>query len=64
MNDDRRYWVGVAECLAACRLKAAMPVESAPGAVGREHFSHPEALGRLLMGLPPPCSNSTVAATR
>ena len=61
MNDDRRYWVGVAERLAtpvlenlaARRLRAAMPVKSAPGAVGREHFSHLEALGRLLMGLAP-----------
>ena len=61
MNADRRYWVGVAERLAAPvlenlsarRLKAAMPVESAPGAVNRDHFSHLEALGRLLMGLAP-----------
>ena len=61
MNEDRRYWVGVAERLAtpvlenlsARRLKEAMPVEPAPGAVHREHFSHLEALGRLLMGLAP-----------
>ena len=61
MNDDRRYWVGVAERLAtpvlenlaARRLKATMPVEPAPGAVHREHFSHLEALGRLLIGLAP-----------
>ena len=46
MNEERRYWVGVAErlatpvleALAARRLKSAMPVESAPGAVHREHF--------------------------
>ena len=61
MNDDRRYWIGVAERLAtpvlehlaARRLKVTMPVEAAPGAVHREQFSHLEALGRLLMGLAP-----------
>ncbi len=49
MHDDRRYWVGVAERLAtpvlenlaARRLKTAMPVEPAPGAVGSRAFFSP-----------------------
>ena len=61
MNEDRRYWLQLAERLAAPvlenlaarRLRAVMPVESAPGAEEREKFTHLEALGRLLCGLAP-----------
>ena len=61
MTDDRRYWLHlteriatpVLETLAQRRLKAAMPVESAPGATDRPKFTHLEALGRLLSGLAP-----------
>ncbi len=61
MTDERREWLRFAERLAAPvlenlsarRLKAAMPVEPAPGAVHRERFTYLEALGRLLMGIAP-----------
>ena len=61
MTDDRRYWLHlterlatpVLENLARRRLKAVMPVESAPGGVQREKFTHLEAVGRLLAGVAP-----------
>ncbi len=43
----------VLTALAAHRLKATMPVESAPGVEGRTAVTHLEALGRLLAGLAP-----------
>jgi hypothetical protein len=59
--DDRQYWVKTAEriarpVLAACaagRLKATMPVESAPGRTDRASVTHLEALGRTLTGIAP-----------
>ncbi|WP_338868272.1 DUF2264 domain-containing protein [Spirosoma sp. SC4-14] len=61
-NDDRAYWlqtlVKVAEpvvlALSENRLKATMPVESAPGQeAGRKVVSHLEAIGRTVAGLAP-----------
>ncbi len=61
-NDDRAYWLQtllkvadpVLSALAQNRLKATMPVESAPGQqTGRVAVSHLEALGRTLAGLAP-----------
>jgi hypothetical protein len=59
--DPRPLWSALATrladpvltALAARRLKATMPVESAPGVEGRAAVSHLEALGRLLAGLAP-----------
>ena len=58
---DRASWVArvdrtfspVLRALAAGRLRATMPVESVPGASGREAVTHLEAVGRTLMGLAP-----------
>lgn len=59
---DRAYWLAtllrvadpVLTAAAAGRLKATMPVESAPGQqAGRRAVTHLEALGRLLAGLAP-----------
>ena len=61
-NDDRAYWLQtllriadpVLANLAKNRLKATMPVESAPGQQpGRIVVSHLEALGRTMAGLAP-----------
>lgn len=61
-NDDRAYWLQtllkvadpVLIALAQNRLKATMPVESAPGQQpGRIVVSHLEALGRTMAGLAP-----------
>lgn len=61
-NDDRAYWLQtllkvadpVLTALAQNRLKATMPVESAPGQQpGRVAVSHLEALGRTMAGLAP-----------
>ena len=61
-NDDRAYWLQtllkiadpVLSALAKNRLKATMPVESAPGQQpGRTVVSHLEALGRTMAGLAP-----------
>ncbi|GAB4037163.1 DUF2264 domain-containing protein [Spirosoma gilvum] len=61
-TDDRTYWLQtllkvaepVLSALAQNRLKAIMPVESAPGQEeGRKAVSHLEALGRTLTGLAP-----------
>ena len=61
-NDDRTYWLQtllkvadpVLSALATNRLKATMPVESAPGQqAGRVVVSHLEALGRTLAGIAP-----------
>lgn len=60
-SEDRARWCGLAARLAAPvltalaerRLKATMPVETAPDAKGREDVTHLEALGRLLCGLAP-----------
>jgi hypothetical protein len=59
--DERRYWVKTADriarpVLAACaagRLRATMPVESAPGRTDRATVTHLEALGRTLTGIAP-----------
>jgi hypothetical protein len=56
---DRRYWVSVADriarpvlaALANRRLKATMPVERKTP--DRPHFTHLEAIGRLLCGISP-----------
>ncbi|GAB2592230.1 DUF2264 domain-containing protein [Spirosoma areae] len=61
-DDDRAYWLQillkiadpVLSALAQNRLKATMPVESAPGQQpGRIVVSHLEALGRTMAGLAP-----------
>ena len=61
-NDDRAYWLQtlltianpVLSALARNRLKATMPIESAPGQRdGRVAVSHLEALGRTMAGLAP-----------
>ena len=61
-TDDRTYWLQtllkivdpVLTTLSQNRLKATMPVESAPGQqAGRRAVSHLEALGRTLAGLAP-----------
>lgn len=61
-NEDRAYWLQtllnvadpVLSALAQNRLKATMPVESAPGQqAGRVAVSHLEALGRTMAGLAP-----------
>ncbi|WP_020595506.1 DUF2264 domain-containing protein [Spirosoma panaciterrae] len=61
-TDDRAYWLQtllkiadpVLSALAQNRLKATMPVESAPGQEeGRKVVSHLEALGRTITGLAP-----------
>lgn len=61
-GSDRAYWLQtllkiaepVLTALAANRLKATMPVESAPGQqAGRQVVSHLEALGRTLAGMAP-----------
>lgn len=61
-NEDRAYWLQtllkvvdpVLTALAQNRLKASMPVESAPGQQpGRLIVSHLEALGRTMAGLAP-----------
>lgn len=59
--DDRADWRGIATklatpvltALAERRLKATMPVESHPNSKDRAHYTHLEALGRLLTGLAP-----------
>ncbi|MBI5769995.1 MAG: DUF2264 domain-containing protein [Verrucomicrobia bacterium] len=59
--DDRATWCRLATrladpvlgALAARRLKATMPVESAPSSRDRPMFTHLEAIGRLLAGLAP-----------
>lgn len=59
---DRVYWLAVLQriaepvlaTLAARRLRAAMPVEATPGGErDRAHYTHLEALGRLLCGIAP-----------
>lgn len=58
MNDERAYWVSVADrlsgrvlpCLAAGELKRRMPCEGLPE---RAAFTHLEAYGRVLLGLAP-----------
>ena len=61
-NDDRTYWLQtvlkitdpVLTALSQNRLKASMPVESAPGQqASRVAVSHLEALGRTMAGLAP-----------
>ena len=61
-GNDRVYWLQmllkivdpVLSALAQNRLKATMPVESAPGQqAGRRAVSHLEALGRTMAGLAP-----------
>jgi hypothetical protein len=60
-DDHRTAWLARAErtfspvlqALAAGRLRASMPVETVPGATGREAVTHLEAVGRTLMGLAP-----------
>ena len=59
--DDRAGWLArvdrvllpVLRALAEGRLRATMPVETVPGATGREAVTHLEAVGRTLMGLAP-----------
>ena len=62
VTDDRAYWLQtllkiadpVLSALAQNRLKATMPVESAPGQeASRVEVSHLEALGRIMAGLSP-----------
>lgn len=62
IDNDRAYWLQtllkvvdpVISALAQNRLKATMPVESAPGQQeGRRAVSHLEALGRTMAGLAP-----------
>jgi hypothetical protein len=48
-----RTFVPVIRALAAGRLRATMPVETVPGASGRDAVTHLEAVGRSLMGLAP-----------
>jgi hypothetical protein len=58
---DRAVWVRLAQklaspllpTLAARRLKATMPIESAPRTKDRPDYTHLEALGRALCGLAP-----------
>lgn len=61
-NDDRAYWLQtmlkVAEpvlvALSENRLRATMPIESAPGQeTGRREVSHLEAVGRTVAGIAP-----------
>lgn len=61
-SSDRSYWLQtllkvvnpVLNALAQNRLKATMPIESAPGQqAGRQAVSHLEALGRAMAGLAP-----------
>jgi hypothetical protein len=60
-GDDRRYWLGVLSRLAEPvlsnlakrQLKARMPIEARPAATDRKHYTHLEALGRLLAGIAP-----------
>ena len=60
--NDRAYWLAtllrvadpVLAAAAAGRLKAALPVEAAPGQqAGRRNVTHLEALGRTLAGMAP-----------
>jgi hypothetical protein len=59
--NERAIWCGLATriatpvltALAERRLKASMPVESAPGVTDRPQYTHLEALGRALCGLGP-----------
>ncbi|BCS32802.1 hypothetical protein TBR22_A20250 [Luteitalea sp. TBR-22] len=48
-----RIFLPVLRALAQGRLRATMPVETVPGATGREAVTHLEAVGRTLMGLAP-----------
>eukprot|EP01035_Chromulina_nebulosa_P014822 gene14822-19613_t len=58
---DRATWVRLAQklaspllpTLAARRLKATMPIESAPRTKDRPDYTHLEGIGRLLCGLAP-----------
>ncbi len=58
---ERQAWVmqvirvcmPVVRALAAGRLRAAMPIETVPGATGRASVTHLEAVGRTLMGIAP-----------
>ena len=58
---DRASWLArvdrtfgpVLRALAAGQLRATMPVETVPGATGRDAVTHLEAVGRALMGLAP-----------
>jgi hypothetical protein len=61
-GDDRRFWLAqldrvahpVLDALSHRRLKAIMPVESAPGQqASRPRVTHLEALGRTLSGIAP-----------
>ncbi|GAB3556595.1 DUF2264 domain-containing protein [Spirosoma fluminis] len=61
-NDDRTYWLQtllkvadpVLTALSQNKLKATMPIESAPGQLeSRKAVSHLEALGRTVAGLAP-----------
>ncbi len=59
--EDRAAWVALAgrlaspllPALAERKLKATMPIESAPRTKDRPEYTHLEALGRLLCGLAP-----------
>ena len=48
-----RTFVPVLRALASGQLRASMPVETVPGATGRDAVTHLEAVGRTLMGLAP-----------
>lgn len=60
-QEDRRYWLDVLnriarpvlEAGAAGELKKRMPIEAAPGIDDRIHYTHLEAVGRLLCGMAP-----------
>jgi hypothetical protein len=60
-QEDRRYWLDalvriarpVLEAGATGELKKRMPVEAAPGMTDRAHYTHLEAVGRLLCGMAP-----------
>jgi hypothetical protein len=60
-TDDRAYWCRTAArlaepvlgALAQRKLKATMPIETAPNVRDRASYTHLEALGRLLAGMAP-----------
>jgi hypothetical protein len=60
-QEDRRYWLNVLghiarpvlEAGAVGELKKRMPVAAAPGMTDRAHYTHLEAVGRLLCGVAP-----------
>ncbi|AMY09721.1 hypothetical protein LuPra_02945 [Luteitalea pratensis] len=73
---DRASWLArmertfgpVLRALAAGQLRVSMPVETVPGATGRDAVTHLEAVGRTLMGLAPwlalPASSDTEGQQR